>query len=121
MRVFGVPLRTREIEIEVRRPENPDVRVGRIFDSNWELLSPVVPVFLTRGLVHRHFGRQVSYRIFTNISRLVSQWEERMNAALFDVEREAARRFDELVTTGSKHFRARIRRKDLAHAPERFR
>jgi len=99
MRVFGVPLRTTEIEIEVRQPEAPDVRVGRIFDRNWELLSPVVPVLLIRGLIRRHFERQVSYRVFTNISRLVSQWEERINRALFDLEHEAERRLDEVVKT----------------------
>jgi len=102
LRVFGVPLRTTEVEIEVRQPETPDVRVGRIFDRSWELLSPVVPVFLIRGLVRRHFERQVSYRVFTNISRLVSQWEERINAALFELEHEAERRLDEVVNTVAK-------------------
>jgi len=102
MRVFGVPLRTTEIEIEVRQPEAPDVRAGRIFDRNWELLSPVVPVFLIRGIVRRHFERQISHRVFTNISRLVSQWEERINAALFELEHEAERRLDEVVRTVAK-------------------
>jgi len=102
LRVFGVPLRTTEVEIEVRQPEAPDVRVGRIFDRSWELLSPVVPVFLIRGLVRRHFERQVSYRVFTNLSRLVSQWEERINAALFELEHEAGRRLDEVVKTVAK-------------------
>ncbi|HTS47784.1 MAG TPA: hypothetical protein VMH05_07565 [Bryobacteraceae bacterium] len=37
MRAFGVPLRTTEVEIEVREPEVPDIHVGKIFDRNWEL------------------------------------------------------------------------------------
>lgn len=84
--------RTTEVEIEVREPETPDVRIGWIFDRNWELLSPVTPVFLIRGVVRRHFERQVSYRAATNVSRLVSQWEERIHSALFELEREAGRR-----------------------------
>lgn len=99
MRAFGVPLRTTEVEIEVREPEAPDIHVGKIFDRNWELLSPIVPVALIKGLVRHHFERQASYKLFTNISRLVSQWEERINSALLNMEKEAERRLDELVAT----------------------
>jgi GTP-binding protein EngB required for normal cell division len=99
MQAFGVPLRTTEVEIEVQAPETPDIHVGKIFDRNWELLSPIMPVVLIKGLVRRHFERQVSYKLFTNISRLVSQWEERINSALLNMEKEAERRLDELVAT----------------------
>jgi GTP-binding protein EngB required for normal cell division len=99
MRVFGFPLRTTEVEIEVQEPEAPDVHVGKIFDRNWELLSPIVPVALIKGLVRRHFEGEVSYKVLINISRLVSQWEERINAALLSMEKEAERRLDELVAT----------------------
>ena len=40
LRAFGVPLRTAETEIEVVDPGAPDIRVARVFDRNWELLSP---------------------------------------------------------------------------------
>jgi len=99
MRAFGVPLRTTEVDLEVREPETPDIHVGKIFDRNWELLSPVVPVVLIKGIVRRHFEHQVSYKLFTNLSRLVSQWEERVNSALLSMEKEAERRLDELVST----------------------
>src|SRR5579863_3047738 len=46
---FGVPLRTTESEIVITEPAVPDVRVGRVFDRNWELLSPVLPVCLIRS------------------------------------------------------------------------
>jgi GTP-binding protein EngB required for normal cell division len=99
MRAFGLPLRTTEVEFEVQHPRSPDILVGKIFDRNWELLSPIVPVALIRGVVRRHFERQVSYKLSTNISRLVSQWEDVLNTALLNVEREAQRRLDELVAT----------------------
>jgi len=99
MRAFGHPLRTTEVEIEVQESEAPDIHVGKIFDRNWELLSPIVPVALIKGLVRGHFERQVSYKLFTNVSRLVSQWEERINSALLNMEKEAERRLDELVAT----------------------
>ena len=99
MRAFRIPLRTTEVEMEIHEPESPDIRIGKIFDRNWELLSPIVPVALIKGVVRSHFEREVSYKLFTNLSRLASQWEERINSALLNIQKEAERRLDELVAT----------------------
>jgi len=99
MQAFGIPLRTTEVEMDIRPPESPDIRIGKIFDRNWELLSPVVPVAWIKSVVRRHFGRQTSYQLFTNISRLASQWEGSINSALLNMEQEAERRLDEVVAT----------------------
>jgi GTP-binding protein EngB required for normal cell division len=99
MRAFGIPLRTTETEINVVEPSTPDIRVGRVFDRNWELLSPVVPVWMIRAAVHRHFARTISYLVYQNLSRLSTQWEESINGALWGVEKEARRRLDELIGT----------------------
>ncbi|MGO4880325.1 MAG: dynamin family protein [Bryobacteraceae bacterium] len=99
MRAFGVPLRTTETEIDVVEPRTPDIRIGRVFDRNWELLSPVLPVWMIKAAVHRHFARTISYLIFQNLSRLASQWEESINGVLWGVEKEARRRLDELIGT----------------------
>jgi GTP-binding protein EngB required for normal cell division len=99
LRAFGVPLRTTETEIDVVEPRTPDIRVGRVFDRNWELLSPILPVWLIKAAVHRHFARTISYLVYQNLSRLSSQWEESINGALWGVEKEARRRLDELLGT----------------------
>jgi hypothetical protein len=99
VRAFGVPLRTTETEIDVVEPRTPDIRVGRVFDRNWELLSPVLPVWLIKAAVHRHFARAISYLVYRNLSRLGSQWEESVNGVLWGVEKEARRRLDELIGT----------------------
>jgi GTP-binding protein EngB required for normal cell division len=99
VRAFGVPLRTTETEIGVVEPRTPDVRVGRVFDRNWELLSPILPVWLIKGAVRRHFARTISYLVYQNISRLGTQWEESIHSALWAVEKEARRRLDELLGT----------------------
>jgi GTP-binding protein EngB required for normal cell division len=99
MRAFGVPLRTTETEIHVVEPRTPDIRVGRVFDRNWELLSPVLPVWMIKAAVHRHFARTISYLVYRNLSRLGSQWEESVNGVLWSVEKEARRRLDELIGT----------------------
>src|SRR5208282_971189 len=96
---FGFPLRTTELEIEVLPPRAPDVSVGKIFDRNWELLSAVIPMGLVRGVVRRRFEDKIDIEVFKNLSRLASQWEERIHAAIHAAEKEANRRFDEFVFT----------------------
>ncbi len=96
---LGVPLRTTELDLAPEEPRAPDVRVGQIFDHHWELLSVLVPMGLVRGLVYRHFARKVWDAVFMNLSRLVSQWEGSVNAALNGLEREALRRLEGLVAT----------------------
>lgn len=98
-RAFGVPLRTTQTEIDVAEPSTPDVRIGRVFDRNWELLSPILPVWMIKKVVRRHFARMVEYKIYQNLSRLSTQWEQSINDALWRVEKEAGRRLDELIDT----------------------
>lgn len=99
MGAFGVPLRTTEVDVEIQEPASLDIGIARVFDRNWELLSPVVPVSLIRAIVERHFSRKIPYMVYMNLSRLASQWEESINNALLRLENEAARRIDELIAT----------------------
>jgi len=99
MRVFGMPLRTTETEIAVREPATPNIRLGRVFDRNWELLSPILPVWMIKGAVRRHFAGKISYLVYQNLSRLGTQWEESIHAALWSIEKESGRRLDELIAT----------------------
>jgi GTP-binding protein EngB required for normal cell division len=98
-RAFGTPLRTTEVQIAVQEPLAPDVRIGSVFDRNWELLSPVLPMALIQGLVRRHLLGLIPDIVHTNISRLTSQWEQSVNAALSSIGAEAERRFDDLIGT----------------------
>lgn len=83
----------------MEEPRAPDIHVGKVFDRNWELLSPVAPMWLVKGALERHFAGKVPYIVEKNLSRLASQWEERVNAAIGKVGKEAQRRLDELVET----------------------
>jgi GTP-binding protein EngB required for normal cell division len=96
---LGVTLRTTEMDLNAEDPRSPDVRVGKIFDRNWELLSFLVPMTLFRGIVRRHFERKAGDVVFMNLSRLTSQWEEIVSRALLKLEKDAMRRLDSLVAT----------------------
>jgi hypothetical protein len=102
LETLGVPLRTTEMELRTEDPRSPDVRVGKIFDRNWELLSWLIPMALVRAIVLRHFHRKVEDLVFTNLSRLASQWADLVNAALLALEKESIRRLDGLIGTIEK-------------------
>ncbi len=99
LEALGVPLRTTQIELRTEAPRSPDVRVGKIFDRNWELLSFVAPMALLKGAVKKHFEHKVADVVFMNLSRLASQWDEIVRGALTAVEKESARRLDSLIAT----------------------
>jgi GTP-binding protein EngB required for normal cell division len=97
--VLGVPLRTTQMELQATDPRSPDIRVSKIFDHNWELVSFAAPMALWKGVVKRHFERTVADVVFMNLSRLASQWEEIVNAALLSLEKDAAVRLDSLIAS----------------------
>lgn len=99
MRAFGVSLGTSEQEIKLSEPHTPDIHIGHVFDRSWELLSPIVPMSIVGPLVRRHFTGSLSYMIEKNLSRLTTQWDESIRAAMADLLTEAHRRIDELVAT----------------------
>jgi GTP-binding protein EngB required for normal cell division len=99
LETLGVPLDTTQVELTTQEPRSPDIRVGRIFDHNWELLSVVVPMSLLQGAVKRHFERRVADVVFMNLSRLASQWEEVAGAALLVLEKDSIARLDTLIAT----------------------
>ncbi|MBI2563192.1 MAG: dynamin family protein [candidate division NC10 bacterium] len=102
LETLGVPLRTTEMDLHMEDPRSPDVRVGRIFDHHWELLSFLVPMDIVKGAVKRHFQHKAADVAVMNLSRLASQWVGRVHAALFALEKEAMRRLDGLIATIEK-------------------
>ena len=102
LEALGVPLQTTQVELAAQDPRSPDIRIGRIFDHNWELLSVAVPMSLLQGAVKRRFEHRVADVVFMNLSRLASQWEEVVSAALLASEKDAIKRLDTLVATIEK-------------------
>jgi len=116
-RLFGVPLRTTETEIEVQPPESPDVSVGKIFDRNWELISWVIPMSIFRGVVHTRFLEKTAAEIHKNLSRLTTQWEERVTAAIASTANQAGQRFDDLTGTVERLLTSEDRERAAAIRP----
>jgi GTP-binding protein EngB required for normal cell division len=102
LETLGVPLRTTQVELAAQDLRSPDIRVGRIFDHNWELLSAAAPMSMLKGAVKRHFERRVADVVFMNLSRLASQWDEVVGAALLALEKDSIERLDTLIATIEK-------------------
>ena len=113
LELFGVPLRTTETETEPPSPSAPDTKVGRIFDHNWELLSPIIPMIMLRGAVKRRFLNKVDEETFKNLSRLATQWTDIVAAAIIDMQREAEHRLEDLIKTVE-----RLTASSTAHTPD---
>lgn len=123
LKALGVPLQTKEIDLTFAAPRSPDIRVGKIFDHNWELISWLVPMPLVRGAVLHHFERKAGDVLTANLSRLVTQWEELASDSLHVVEKESAQRLDRFVSTvesliGRTRERAPMILKDLERIDE---
>ena len=116
-RLFGVPLRTTESEIEIGPPESPDVSVGKIFDRNWELISWLIPMSLFRGIVHTRFREKAVAEIQKNLSRLTTQWEERITAAITATANQACQRLDDLTLTVQRLLSSEDRERAAAVRP----
>lgn len=99
LRALGVPLRTTEMCLLVEDPRSPDVKIGKIFDRNWELLAFVLPMPLIGGLLKKHLRRKVADVVFVNLSRLASQWEEVVRTSVSGLENEAIQRLNALIAT----------------------
>lgn len=102
MAIYGVPLRTTEPEIMPKPPRIPDVKIGRVFDHNWELLSPIIPMMLLKAVILRRFRRKIADETFKNLSRLTTQWDEIVRSALSEAQRETERRLEDLIATVEK-------------------
>ncbi|MFZ5927387.1 MAG: dynamin family protein [Acidobacteriota bacterium] len=99
LEALGVPLKTSQMEMRVAEPREPDIRVGRIFDRNWELLSWAIPMTVFSGVVRRHFRDKIGRAVEINLARLTSQWNDAAAGACGALLLEAKRRLDSLVHT----------------------
>jgi GTP-binding protein EngB required for normal cell division len=97
--LYGVPLKTNEPEIVPQPPKTPDIHISRPFDHSWELLSLLLPMPLLRGAVLNRFRRKIADETYKNLSRLSSQWEGIVASAVLELQREAEKRMEELLST----------------------
>jgi hypothetical protein len=66
-------------------PKTPDVSVGRVFDTPIDAIWFLIPMFAFRGLIHRHFLKELPFEVEKNLSRFASQWTESINRVISEM------------------------------------
>jgi GTP-binding protein EngB required for normal cell division len=90
-RALGMQFQVEPFEIELEKPSSPDVAISNLFMFNTDLLWFVIPMGIFRSWADRHFLERIPYETEKNLSRLASQWTEKINAAIFEMQRDAER------------------------------
>jgi hypothetical protein len=121
-KVLGLRLAEAEWKIEVAEPNQPDIRIGRTFDFHLNLFWFLIPMFVFRSLFERHYLNQVPNIVVVNVSRLASQWEDRINKAIDGMKKQALKYVqDELATIESLLSRAHGQTDEIRRAMEELR
>jgi GTP-binding protein EngB required for normal cell division len=113
-KVLGVSLAEAEWDIKIAEPEQPDIRTFRASNYNLDLIWFLIPMFLFRRLFEKKFIEKIPWEVETNINRLAAQWEERINAAIDGMHRQAVQYVkDETATIESLLSGARGRTEEI--------
>lgn len=69
-------------EGEVVLPEKPSTRLGNVFDTPFDAFWFLVPMWIFRPLVHRHFLKAIPWQVEKHLYRLCSEWTDAMMQAV---------------------------------------
>jgi hypothetical protein len=98
-KVLGIKLTETDWKIEVTEPDHPDIGVLYTFDFKFDLLWFLIPMFIFRRLFEQHFLKEIPWAAEVNISRLITQWETRINRAIDEMRLQTARYIKDELTT----------------------
>lgn len=79
-----------EFQLEVREPAEPDIRIGKVFETQWDLLWFLIPMRVFGPMATRHFLRLVPWETEKQLSRLANQWAETMKGPLESLSSKAS-------------------------------
>ncbi len=114
---LGIAFAGARFEAAIAKPERPDVRVGRTFDSHVDLLWFLIPMAAVRPLVRRHFLKRISWEAEKNLSRFSGQWADAVNASIGSLAGQSLDFIrDEIATVARLVSGAGDRRGEIARA-----
>jgi len=78
-----------KFEVRIQEPKRPDVYIGNIFMTSWEIIWFLIPMRLFRPLVNHHFLHRLPWDVQINLTRLASQWTESLSVSIGDIAQQA--------------------------------
>ncbi|MBI5343085.1 MAG: dynamin family protein [Deltaproteobacteria bacterium] len=116
-RALGIPFTGAHFHAEIEEPARPDVRVGKTFDTQIDLLWFLIPMSVFRPFAFRHFRKQIVWEVEKNLSRLAAQWADAVNRSIGGLARQSMEFMqDEAATIRSLVGNAEDRRDDIGKA-----
>lgn len=110
LRFEGATFRTDLVE-----PHQPDIRVGKVFDTQVDLLWFLIPMGIFGSLFRRHCLKLLPWEAEKHLARLAHQWAEAGQSALNDLVAQAVAFMNqELATLGTLASTAEDRAPELA-------
>jgi GTP-binding protein EngB required for normal cell division len=79
---LGLTFEGTRFHAEIADLHQPDVRIGKVFDTQVDLLWFMIPMGILGPLFDRHFLRLIPWETEKNLSRLANQWAEAANACI---------------------------------------
>jgi GTP-binding protein EngB required for normal cell division len=86
---LGLTFKGASFDAWIVKPSQPDVQVGRVFDTELEIIWFLIPMWLFRPLVNRHFLGMLPWEVEKNLYRLASQWSEAIQRSIDDLAQQA--------------------------------
>jgi GTP-binding protein EngB required for normal cell division len=94
---LGVTLAPHDIILEVPEPAAPPIDIGYV-DAAFSLISPLIPMNLFRPAIERSLLRKSRWETEKNLSRLASNWRDRVAKGINELTRQAEQQaLDELA------------------------
>ena len=94
---LGVTLAPHDIVLEVPEPAAPPIDIGYV-DAAFSLISPLIPMSLFRSAIERSLLRKSRWETEKNLSRLASNWRDRVAKGISELTRQAEQQaLDELA------------------------
>jgi GTP-binding protein EngB required for normal cell division len=94
---LGVTLAPHDIVLEVPEPASPPIDIGYV-DAAFSLISPLIPMSLFRSTIERSLLRKSRWETEKNLSRLASNWRDRVAKGISELTRQAEQQaLDELA------------------------
>ncbi len=116
-KALGMRFSGAQFEAGIETPRHPDVQIGKIFDTSWEVIWFLIPMGLFRPLFNRHFLNLLPWETEKNLSRLASQWSETIYRSIDDLSRQAVEFIrNEIATVENVLAKAEDRRDEIEKA-----
>lgn len=85
----GVTLTSVAWHFDIQQPQRPDIEVSPAFAIHVDSLWFLFPMTVFRGLFHRRLLGRVPWEVEKNLSRLTTQWTDRINAVVAELQKQA--------------------------------